>query len=472
MQSHIRTRFAPSPTGYLHIGGLRTALFNWLWARQHQGLFILRLEDTDQSRLVAQAADNLLKDLKSLGLSWDFGPDKAHPQFGSCIQSQRLEIYQQMAETLVEKKIAYYDYTPSETLQALRQKAQKEKKAFIFRKDLAQQRPIFANQKPVVRLALPENQTISWRDVVKGWQSWQTKDIGDFIILKSDGWPVYHFASVIDDHLMKISHVIRADEWLSSTPKHLYLYQIFNWQAPQFVHIPPVLMPQGGQKISKREGANRISEILKEGYMPEALLNYLALLGWNPKSEQEFFSINQLIRKFKIEQIQVSGARFDSQRLDWFNGKHIRTLSKQERQRVANKWWSKPAEGCSQKYKNQVLDLVYERLKKWSDLAQITSFFFKKPTAVAMADLEKSTKLTELQIKNILEQTINLLNNSDFTTNHLESELYRFATSHQLTPSKYFSLLRLKITGEKVAPGLFETMQLLGRQTVLERLKN
>ncbi len=400
----VRTRFAPSPTGYLHLGSLRTALFNWLWAKKTGGEFILRLEDTDQARIVPKAAEQSMLDLRALGLDWEFGPDKPHPQFGSCIQSERLEVYREFIEKLLKADLAYRDYTTPEELQNLREEAQKQKKAFIFRRNMAYLKPTKEAQKPVVRIAIPENLTITWEDVVKGEQSWQSEDIGDFVALKSDGWPTYHLANVVDDYLMQISHVIRADEWLSSTPKHLYLFDCLNLPRPQYVHVPPVLTAEGGQKLSKRDQGGRVAELLKEGYTKAALLNYLSLLGWNPKTSQEIFTVEELIEAFDIAKIQVSGSRFDAIRLDWFNGQHIRALAVDELQAEAEAWWPKDISEVSKDYKNRVLELVYQRIKKWSELAELTDFFFQKPKMPDLATLIKETKLSKEEIETLTKK--------------------------------------------------------------------
>ena len=467
----IRTRFAPSPTGYLHLGGLRTALFSWLWARKHEGEFILRLEDTDQDRLIPDSIKAIIDDLQASGLAWDFGPDKPHPDFGVCIQSQRLKIYQEMIQILLEKKLAYYDYTSNEDLAKLRGEAQKEKRAFIFRQHMAQTKAKEKSDSPAIRIAIPDNLKITWTDVVKGEQSWQGKDIGDFIALKKDGWPTYHFASVVDDHLMSISHIIRGDEWLSSTPRHLYLFDCFNWEKPQYVHVPAILAGQTGKKLSKRDQGGRVSELWEKGYLKEALLNYLALLGWNPKNEQEIFSIKELIRAFDIHQIQVSGARFDLDRLNWFNGKHLRALNPKARQAQAQAWWPKDAQAKDEEYKNQVLEAVYERLKTWDELPNLTHFFFSDISPPSRETIVKESKLADNQIDEITAMTLKELAQASFRASDLEVNLYNLALENKLAPSRYFMFLRLKLTGQSVAPSLFTMMEILGKEICIKRLE-
>ena len=243
---------------------------------------------------------------------------------------------------------------------------------------MALKKPATGGQKPVVRIAIDDQLKIEWLDIVKGQQSWLGSDIGDFVALKSDGWPTYHLACVVDDHLMQISHVLRADEWLSSTPKHLYLFDVLKWERPLYVHLPPVLSSQGGKKLSKREAGGRATHFVEDGYLASALLNYVSLLGWNPKTTQEVFSLEELVQAFKLTDVQTSGARFDQVRLDWFNGQHLRSLETSQLRNMAQSWWPKTASSFDETYKNQVLELVYQRLKKWSELPQINSFLFPR----------------------------------------------------------------------------------------------
>ena len=269
---------------------------------------------------------------------------------------------------------------------------------------------------------------------------------------------------------MGISHVIRADEWLSSTPRHLYLFDCFGWRRPSYVHVPPVLLGEGGQKISKRGGGGRVTELLEQGYLKEAILNYLSLLGWNPKTSQEIFTTEELIKAFEIGNIQVSGARFDPVRLDWFNGRHLRAMPAEARRAQAQAWWPPSARGAAESYKGQILELVYERLKKWSELGELTDFFFAPPAVVERQTLLKESRLSAAEADELISETLAVLKNTEFTPGNLELRLYQLAQKTGVSPSKYFSLLRLKVTGKKVAPGLFETMHALGLEQCLERL--
>ncbi|MCA9349078.1 glutamate--tRNA ligase [Candidatus Saccharibacteria bacterium] len=469
MNQRIRTRFAPSPTGMLHIGSLRTALFSYLWARKNNGEFIVRLEDTDQARIVEGAAEQILSSMGWLGMDWDYGPDKPSPEFGSCIQSERNDDYTRYIQALLDSGVAYYDWTSPEQLESLRAQAQANKQPFVFRKNMATLEG--ETGKAVIRIAIPDQTVITWTDHVKGLQSWRGKDIGDFVAIKSDGFPTYQFANVVDDHLMEITHVIRADEWLSSTPKHLFLYDAFGWQRPEFAHVPPILGPDGKKKLSKRDGAKDAAVYATEGYLPEAVMNYLALLGWNPGTDQEIFSPDQLVSVFELSRIQKSGAKFDPVRLDWMNGMHIRNMDPSKRLELAESWWPKEAVQSDKAYKQRVLDLVYERLKKFADLAEYSRFFFARAMAVDVQEIEQETKFTPEEQANLLVATIDLLQASDFTETDLEHRLYGYAKENDLKVGKYFMLIRLMITGSRFSPGLFETLNTLGKAEVLERLK-
>ena len=467
MPKKVITRFAPSPTGQLHLGSIRTALFNWLWAKKHGGQFIVRLEDTDQERLVKEAVNQITADLQWLGLDWDYGPDKPSDQFGSCIQSQRLDIYQEAIQPLLESGLAYRDYSIPEQVNQLRQQAQQAKRPFVFRQSMATTE---GSGQAAIRIAVADNATFAWEDGVRGQQSWQGQAIGDFVAIKSDGYPTYHFANVVDDHLMGINHVIRADEWLSSTPKHLHLFTQLGWEPPKYSHVAPVLSPTGNKKLSKRDGAQAISDYKQLGYLSQALMNFLCLLGWNPGTEQEIFTPKELIDAFDISRLQTSGARFDPVRLDWMNGQHIRRLSSQERFKIATDWWPASSQKYDDDYKHQVLELVFERLKKWSDLAQCSTFFFETPQPVKTEEIKQATKFDTETIEKLLKESHEILQEIEFSPDQLNKTLYDFAESNQLKTNNYFMLLRLKLTGSRVAPGLMETMSTLGKETCLTRL--
>ncbi|MEM6997898.1 MAG: glutamate--tRNA ligase [Patescibacteria group bacterium] len=464
----VRTRFAPSPTGMLHIGGLRTTLFSWLWARKNGGEFILRLEDTDQERVVEGAREQIMDSIAWLGMNWDFGPDKPSPEFGSCVQSERKDDYIKFIQPLLDSGVAYHDWTSTDDLAAMREQAQAEKRPFVFRKSMATLEGPEGGS--VIRIAIPDDLTISWDDAVRGTQEWSGKDIGDFVAIKSDGYPTYQFANVVDDHLMGITDVIRADEWLSSTPKHLYLFDQLGWQRPTYVHVPPILGPDGKKKLSKRDGAKNAADYAEEGYLPDAVINFLALLGWNPGTEQEVFTREQLIEAFDISKIQKSGARFDPVKLDWMNGMHIRALSAASRYEHSSEWWPEAATSYDDSYRQSVLELVHERLKKWSELPMLSSFFFEKPEPLGQDKIVKETKFMPEEQGQLISDTLKLLQDSDFSEEDLEKRLYGYAKDNDLKVGKYFMLIRLVVTGSTFSPGLFETLHVIGKDEVLARL--
>ena len=330
----VRVRFAPSPTGFLHIGGLRTALYNYLFARKEKGTFILRIEDTDQSRIVPGAIENLIVSLHNLGLDFDEGPGK-EGSFGPYIQSQRLNLYQKQAQILLEKGFAYPCFCSSETLTNMR-KEQQEKGEFVKydRRCLALskteiERKIAAGEKYVIRLKIPDNRKFSFFDLIRGEVEMDSSQSDDQVLLKSDGFPTYHLASVVDDHFMQISHIIRGEEWLSSTPKHIFLYECLGWKAPKWVHLPLILNPDR-TKLSKRMNDVSVDNYLAKGYLREAIVNFVALLGWHPADDRELFTLEELCDVFSLKRVNKANAIFDLAKLDWMNGHYLRSLPLEE----------------------------------------------------------------------------------------------------------------------------------------------
>lgn len=461
VQHAPRVRFAPSPTGYLHVGSLRTALFNWLFARRNDGRLILRFEDTDQERLVEGAAQHIMDSLRWLGLEWDEGPG-SEGEYGSYWQSQRLDMYTRYAEILLEQGKLYRDWTPSEDLDAMRRAAQKAKHPFkVDREQLKTDGS--PNEPHVLRLAIDPDFDPEWEDVVYGRQHHRADTLDDYVCIKSDGWPTYNFANVIDDHEMAITHVLRGDEFLSSTPKFLQLYTAFGWEPPVFAHVPPVLGPDKA-KLSKRHGAMGALEYRDLGYLPQAVVNFLATLGWNDGTTQELFTIEELQEKFSLERIQKSPAIFDTQRLDWMNGQHVRRLSLEDLQEATVGFWPESAQGASKAYEREVLRLVHERLKYLGELRELTWFFFQDP----------ETYPEQLDWQSVREQlpgVMEALEASDFSETDLEKRLRELADSRELKHGHLFQLIRMSVTGQTAAPGLFETLHVLGHDTVLRRLQ-
>lgn len=464
MIQSVRVRFAPSPTGSLHLGGIRSALFDWLWAKKNQGVFILRIEDTDRERLVEGALKQIQESLQWLGLDWDEGPNKGG-EFGPYVQSERLGIYKKYALIGVEKGFLYPCWCSPERLDTLRKDAQKAKVAFKYdRHCLAN--PGDSKDPHVLRFKVPESQTLAWEDSVKGKIEFSSNDVDDFVTIKSDGFPTYHFASIVDDHLMQISHVLRGDEWVASTPKHLLLYKAYGWEAPEFVHLPQVLGTDKA-KLSKRHGAKSVLEYREEGYLPEAVVNFMALLGWNPGggSTQEIFTTEGLIDAFSITGINSSPAVFDPARLDWMNGEYIRALPIEELLERCRDFWPQEAKGAKEDYKKQVLALVHERLKFLGELSGLTEFFFSDPEV----DLDLLAPSGEAKV--LLEEVITKLSQSDFTLDDLEKRLRALAESLGIKAGELFGVIRTSITGRTAAPGLFETLETLGKETSLRRIQ-
>lgn len=374
--SEVRTRFAPSPTGYLHVGGIRTALFAWLLARQAGGKFVLRLEDTDKKREVGGSDEHLMESLRALGLEYDEGPDIGGP-FGPYRQSKRLDIYREWAHRLIDIGRAYADPYSPEQVQAFRDEAIKNKRPFLYRDNRPENPPVWDGNLPLRFKAEPKD--YSWEDEVMGALSTGEEVIDDFILMKSDGYPTYNFAHIVDDAEMQISHIIRGQEFISSTPNYLNLYEALDLKRPTIATVPHILGPSGNKKLSKRDGAKDVLDYIKDGFMAESLVSFIATLGWNDGTEQEVFTKQELIKKFSLSRVQRSGARFDEDRLRWVNGHFIRNLSIDELYTRSEKFWPEIAQDFSEGYKKKVLSLIQERLKFLAEIPELTSFFFQEP---------------------------------------------------------------------------------------------
>lgn len=471
--SEARSRFAPSPTGFQHVGGVRTALFAWLVARQAGGKFILRLEDTDQKRKVAGAENHLIQSLKILGLDYDEGPDIGGP-FAPYRQSQRLDIYRQWAEKLLKAGRAYADPYTAEQVQTFRDQAAAEKKPFLYRRHRPDNPPKWTNQ-PLRFKSDPK--AYKWQDAVMGKLSAGPEVIDDFILLKSDGFPTYNFAHIVDDAEMKISHVIRGQEFLASVPNYLNLYEALGLDRPILATMPHILNPEGNKKLSKRDGAKDVLEYVRQGYLPAALVNFIASLGWNDGTEQEIFSIDKLIEKFSLEQVNRSGARFDEKRLIWMNGHYIRALSIDELAQKAEAFWQIPKNAEKTINKKKILALVQERLKYLAELPELTSFFFTEPeteTLAALLDnppdkqLAKTNKSERLKMLLAVRKT---LEGCDFSREDVAVKLNRLLEDLSTKPGVLFALVRIAVTGQKSSPEIFGTLEVLGKQTALSRIE-
>lgn len=465
-----RTRFAPSPTGALHCGVVRTALFAWLLAKQSGGQFLLRIEDTDQKREVAGGTENIKETLRWIGLQWDEGPDVEGP-YGPYIQSKRLDIYKKYAQDLIAKGLAYADPYTKEELQALREKAQAEKRPFLYRDHRPENPPTWDGTQ-ALRIKL-EPKAWEWDDAVMGKISMGPEMIDDFIIIKADGFPTYNFCHIIDDYLMKITHVMRSQEFISSVPKFLAAHEALGLPSPINVILPQVMDETGKRKLSKRYGAKPVLDYRDAGFLPEALINFLATIGWNDGTEQEVYTVDEIVQKFSLARVQKSGGIFDEKRLVWLNGAHIRRLSLDELYSKVKNFWPESAAAATDGYKKDVLRLVHERLKFFSELPQLTHFFFEEPhvSDTVFADNKQLKKLTAEERNAMLTKVANTLEPSDFSESDLEARLRPLVDGLQTKPGILFGLIRAAITGSNIAPGLFETMHILGRDKVIARIK-
>jgi glutamyl-tRNA synthetase len=467
--NEVRTRFAPSPTGYLHVGGIRTALFAWLVARQSSGKFILRFEDTDQKREVEGAQDHLIKSLRALGLNYDEGPDVGGP-YGPYIQSERLAIYKNWAQKLVDSKRAYADpYTP-EQVQAFRDQAEANKQPFLYRNHRPSDPPIWDGSQPLRFLSDPKD--YSWHDEVMGDLKSGPEVIDDFVLMKSDGYPTYNFAHIVDDSEMKISHVMRGQEFLASVPNYLNLYEALGLSPPILATMPHILAPGGGRKLSKRDGAKDVLDYIRDGYLADALVSFIATLGWNDGSEQEIFSRSELIEKFSLSRVQKGSAHFDERRLLWVNGAFIRQLSIEDLQTAVNSFWPTEAKDYDETYKTQVLGLVQERLKYFAELPELSRFFFVDlPIDMNLITEHKQLKkLQSSELKDLLEQSKVSLEQSDFSLDDLASRLNKLLSDTSQKPAVLFSLIRIATTSAPASPGLADTLVVLGKQRSLSRI--
>lgn len=498
----IRTRFAPSPTGFLHVGGVRTALFSWAFARKHNGKFILRIEDTDKKRETVGSIEHIMASLRWLGLEWDEGPDKP-TNYGPYTQSERLDIYRKYAQELIDRKLAYADpYTQNEVEQ-FRQQAVENKLPFLYRNFRPSQlktSPQWYGSVPL-RFKVENIKRYYWHDLVRGDLSAGEEALDDFIIIKSDGYPTYNFAHIIDDHLMHISHVIRGEEFLASMPKFLSLYESFGWALPVFVTAPHILGSAGGKKLSKREGAKDVLDYRDLEYLPQAVLNFLASLGWNDGTNQEVYTPDDLVRHFSLERIQKSGARFDETKLNWLNWQHF--LLQDPKQRINDLAATHTAvkNSINQKTAEQIKTLVKQADSKSSNIIEwrqqisllldinlsttiqksaqydvTTSSDTSLRKAFSIYDdanlLLVDKDLTRYTAKSNLEAAIATLKNCDFSSEEtIEKALRTNMQEIGAQPRQYLNLIRWAVTGQKVSPSLFGLLKSRGIDNVIMHLE-
>lgn len=460
---NVRVRIAPSPTGQdLHIGNVYTALINFAFARHNNGKFVVRIEDTDRQRLVTGAELRILDSLGWLGLDYDEGPDKGGP-FTPYRQSERLDLYRKYAEILIEKSFAYYCFCTSDRLMQMRKKQEENRTATLYDKTCRRLDPIKAKkrtetEKYVIRLKVPTTGTTSFNDLIRGKISFENKLIDDQVILKSDGYPTYHLGVVVDDYLMKISHIIRAEEWISSTPKHILLYQYLGWPLPVFAH-GPILRNPDKSKLSKRKNPVWLSWYRTEGFLPAAILNYLALMGWSHPEEKDIFSLSEFIEKFRLEDLKAVGPAFDLKKLEWLNGEYIRQMKDAELAGEIHKFLNK-------KYDSlliaKTVPHIKERIKKLSDYLPLCEFLYKRPDNFEM-DLKSYRKLfTDISIK--------LAGIDPWRAEAIGTEMVDLAKDKNIKNSEFFMVLRVAVSGKKITPPLNESLEILGKKEVLARI--
>ncbi|MEN8613922.1 glutamate--tRNA ligase [Dehalogenimonas sp. THU2] len=476
MNNNIRVRYAPSPTGHPHVGNIRTALFNWLFARHEGGKFLVRIEDTDQARYVEGSVEAILGGLRWLGMDWDEGPEKGG-DYGPYFQSQRLEKYQAAAEKLIAGGHAYRCYCSSERLEEMRaaQTAAKQPPGYDRHcRDKCEITP--EGITPVVRFRVPLKGRTVFNDLIRGEVSFENALLDDFILLKSDGFPTYHLANIVDDHDMRISHVIRGEEWVSSAPRHVLLYQALGYEPPLYAHLPMILGTDRS-KLSKRHGAVSIMDYEEQGYLPETMVNFLALLGWSLDDKTEIMDVKQIIDNFSIERISKTGAIFNVEKLDWMNGSYIRALTLDEftdRARPFLEAGVPESRAFDRDYIKSALALVQERVKKlgeFRDQPEMTRFFFIENLEYEPIEL-LGKKMTAASTRTALERSLERLEKlGDFTVESMEADLRSLAEELELKPGQLFGSLRVAFTGLIVSPPLFQTMIVLGREQCLKRLR-
>jgi glutamyl-tRNA synthetase len=472
----MKTRFAPSPTGYLHVGGLRTALYCYLFAKKNKGKFVLRIEDTDQERFVEGALENLLKTMKWVGLDWDEGPH---------IQSERTDLYKKYADELIEKGHAYRCFCTKERLDEMRDQQKKNKQATMYDRkclDLPQSEvdaKIKAGEKFVVRQKIPY-ENIRFKDLVRGNVQFDGKTVDDQILVKSDGFPTYHLANVVDDHSMEITHVIRGEEWLPSTPKHIALYHAFGWDVPEFAHLP-LLLNADKTKLSKRQGHVAVEEYIQEGYLKEAILNFVAFLGWHPGSgdENEIFTLEELEKQFSLEKVHKSGAVFNLEKLDWFNWqwrrKKLEKYNDDERTEklieLTQDYLPETAKNDPEKLKKAILSIEEKILKNPKETREQIEFYWELPKYEKELLTHEKMKVDLKQALASLEKSEEDLNKiNDWNEENIKEKLFKTVEALEVKNGQVLWPLRAALSGLQFSPGVFEIANVLGKEESLKRI--
>ena len=482
MPGEVRVRYAPSPTGLPHIGNIRTALFNWLFARHHGGKFIVRIEDTDQARLVPGSLEAILDGLRWLDIDWDEGPEVGGP-FGPYSQSERLDIYHDLAKRLVSQGNAYHCYCSVER-SAQDNQGQRDRRVSasadcrcrdLSQAEISELKAKSGQESEVIRFAMPKDGVTRVNDLIRGEVEWRNDTLNDFIIMKSDGFPTYHLAVVVDDHLMEISHVMRAEEWLPSTPRHLQLYEALGFEPPHFAHLPMIMGPDRA-KLSKRHGATAIGEYADDGYLPEAMRNFMVLLGWSLDDKTEVMPTQTIIDNFTLDRVTKSAAIFDQEKLLWMNGMYIREMTPEQ---LAGRMipflerdLPKDLLPVDSDYLSRIAPLLQERIKRLDESANQTAYFFQADEqfdteTLVQKGMDRETTLAALQA------ALDDLNaTDDFQHEKLEAALNVVGERLSLSRRQFFGVLRVAATGRAVSPPLFEMMEVMGKDRTISRMEN
>ncbi|WP_010257338.1 glutamate--tRNA ligase [Myroides injenensis] len=498
MTNQVRVRFAPSPTGPLHIGGVRTALFNYLFAKKNNGVFYVRIEDTDQNRFVPGAEEYILEALEWLGISPDETIGK-NEKFGPYRQSERKELYKKYADQLIESGWAYYAFDTAEELDELRKKAESEGQTFIYNHSNREQLKtslklskeevdncIANGEAYVIRFKTPVGETLHLNDMIRGDIKFDTSLLDDKVLYKSDGMPTYHLANIVDDHLMETSHVIRGEEWLPSMPLHELLYKAFGWTAPKFAHLPLILKPVGNGKLSKRDGdklgfpvfpldwidpvsGEKSSGYREKGFYPETVLNFLALLGWNDGTDQEIFSLEELVEKFDLSRVHKAGAKFDPEKNKWFNQHYLKLQSDSNLALEFQKILQEKGIISDKEYVTKVVALIKERATFVSDFYELSDFFFVAPQeydSKALKNWKKETPILMTQVRDLISGI------EDFEAKNIESIVKSWITDQEIGMGKVMQPLRLSLVGAVKGPDLFEIIEMIGKEEAVRRIDN
>lgn len=472
----VRVRFAPSPTGFLHIGGARTALVNYLFAKSKKGSFILRIDDTDRDRLVRNSVNDIMESLQWLSLKWDEGP-KIDGSFAPYYQSKRLDLYRKYIDKLVKEGKAYCCFCSPARLEVLKRTQIARGRTTtkydgrcrnLTPKEVTDLKR--AKKKYVIRFKAPKRERVRFSDLLKGTIEF-SREMDDFVLLKSDGYPTYHLASVVDDHLMKITHIIRGDEWVSSTPKHILLYDAFGWKHPYFVHLPAILSPRGG-KLSKREGTVSIKDFREKGYLPEAIINFIIFLGWNPGTEEEIFSLEELVERFSIGRMGASPSIFDTAKLNYLNGYYIRNKTEKDLLKILKKFNPDISKLAPDSYLLKVIEIEKDRMITLNDFFKLTSYFFKTPKYdPSILIFKKSNSAKTLAGLKASFSHLTDVPESKWSGDYLNAILTKIVKENSLSNGDVFWPIRTALSGLEASPSPAELLFVLGKKESLKRIK-